>query len=420
MIMWIAAIVLVALSVSLGYREGATRAAIMFVGLLIAACLAVPMAPLFNFIFKFIHVHPAVPQFVTPLIAFVAVAVVFAIIGSFVFKKVDYHYRYNVSDAHRAFWERMHRRVGAGIGALNGLIYFFIFALFIDAAGYVTIQTGGDESGSKVLWFITRAAQDLRDTHMDKVVGPFNPAPEKYYEVSDLLGTLYHNRALKGRVEEYPVFAAMADRPLFHDMASDAAFQKALDSGTLEDLLENGKFQEAVTNAALYDEFTSVDLGDLKQYLETGVSPKFADQPILGRWAYDPNASIELNRALHRDIGASGWVRLRKELSERFRGALLSTFFNNKAVLKLSAATEGKASPMRPVSVVRFQTNYAALWYFTNASYSATGKWSGASPAYLITLGNKNGTATSEAKLEGKRLSFKFEEKEIAFDKLPD
>src|SRR5690242_7819649 len=113
MIMWIAAIVLMALMVSIGYRQGAIRAAFTFLGILLAAILALPLAPAFNFIFNFIHVHPSVPPFITPVIAFLIVSIAFSIAGAFVFRKVDYHYRYHVSDAYRAYWERMHRRVGA-------------------------------------------------------------------------------------------------------------------------------------------------------------------------------------------------------------------------------------------------------------------------------------------------------------------
>jgi hypothetical protein len=66
------------------------------------------------------------------------------------------------------------------------------------------------------------------------------------------------------------------------------------------------------------------------------------------------------------------------------------------------------------------QTNYIALWLTTNATYSANGKWSGSAPNYLVTLGNKNGTKTSEAVLDGNSLSFQFEGKALAFTRLSD
>lgn len=422
MIMWIVAIVLVALTAAMGYRQGAVRAAISAAGLIVAAILAMPLAPTFQFVFNFIHVHPVVEKFIAPLIAFVVVSIVFKIIGAFVHKKVEYHYRYHATDAHRAFWERMHRRVGACVGALNGLIYFFIFAIYIYVAGYFAIQTGGDESGNKVLSFVAKSAQDMKDTSMDKVVAPFNPAPPKYFETSDLLGMLYHNRGLRERLYNYPVFAAMAERPLFREMGADKGLQASIEGGAkLSELLENPKVQEVVTNTELYSEFMAVDIADLRQYLETGVSPKFSEEKILGRWAFDIDSTLQANKRRNNDIGASQWTRLQRELQDRFKGSELTTFFDNKAALVLSPGIEGKTSPMVPRGVLpNRQTNYVALWLNTNATFSASGKWSGAAPNYLITLGNKNGSATSEAKVANNRVAFKFEGNDVVYEKIPD
>lgn len=423
MIMWIAAVVLIAMMVSIGYQQGAIRAAFTFIGILLAAIFAMPMAPLFNFIFKFVNVHPAVPQFVTPVIAFLVISIVMSVAGAFVFKKVDYHYRYHVSDAHRAFWERMHRRVGAAVGALNGLAYFFVFALVVSVGGYFATQTGGDESNSKVMWFMAKAGRDLSDTRMDKVVGSFNPAPKKFYEVSDLLGLLYHNRGLKQRLYNYPVFAAMAERPMFQALGADTAAQKLLDTAPLSEILQYDKIQEVYTNSAFYDELMAMDLKDLKQYLETGASPKFAEEKILGRWAFDMDTSIQLNKRTKSDMPASTWVRLRREVQDRFKGAQLTAFHDKKVTLKISTAVEGKTSPMTPFGVRPDKTtNYMAVWLNTNATYSANGAWSGSAPSYVFELSNKNGKHTSEVKMDEKstRISFEFEGKQLAFDRLPD
>jgi hypothetical protein len=422
MIMWIAAIVLVALTVSIGYRQGAIRAAVSFVGLIIAAFLAMPLAPMFNFIFGFVKVHPVVAEFLKPLIAFILVSVVFKAVGAFLFRKVDYHYRYHVPDAQRAFWERMHRRVGASVGALNGVVYFFVFALLIYVSGYFAIQTGGDESGSKVLSFIADSAKSMKDTGMDKVIAPFDPAPKKYHEVSDLLGMLYHNRGLRERLYNYPVFATMSERPLFKDMGADKGLQNMIEGGTkLSDLLENAKVQEVVTNQEIYTELMEIDRADLRAYLETGVAPKFADEKILGRWAYDFHSTLQANKRGKTDIGASTWSRLAKELEQRMKDSRLTTYHDNKAVLELSPAMEGKASPKVARGVLRSgQTNFVNLWLDADPSYSATGKWSGANPNYLISLGNQKGTKTSEARIANNRIAFKFEEKDLVFERIPD
>jgi len=57
---------------------------------------------------------------------------------------------------------------------------------------------------------------------------------------------------------------------------------------------------------------------------------------------------------------------------------------------------------------------------FTNATYSAVGKWSGTSPNYFVSLGNKNGTATAEGKLSGDQMAFGFEGRALVYRRLAD
>lgn len=429
MIMWIAALVLVAACAAVGYRQGATRAAFTFIALVVAACLAVPLAPAFHWVFKLLGFkNPLYTDFGAPIIAFIVAALVIKAVGQFVHRKIDYHYRYHRADAERAVWEVMHRRVGACVGALNGTVYFFVFALLISIFGYYAIQTGGAENNSKVLAFIGKAANDLQTTKMDKAVAPFNPATERYMEGSDIAGLLFHNRNLVDRLYNYPVFAAMGEEPAFKELGSDKALQGQIrGQASFNEILEYPKVQEVLSNnPAIVNNVLAMDFKDIKEYLETGVSPKYSAEKILGDWAYDPLTALRLNRELKPDEPASVWYRLKNELTERFANSVFTAFYDNKAKLALAANRDGKPAPVRPIPIPvpgrpgQFRTNYVALWLTTNASYSASGKWSGSAPNYLVTLGNKNGTATSEAKLEANRLSFQFEGKVLAFTRLSD
>jgi hypothetical protein len=429
MTMWIAALVLVAACAGLGYREGATRAAFTFVAVLLGACLALPLAPAFYWVFNLIGTNnPLYADFGAPVIAFVVVVLVLKALGQFVHRKIDYHYRYQRADAERAVWELMHRRVGACIGVLNGTAYFVVLAILVSVFGYYTIQTGGGENNSKVFAFFGRAAEDLQTWKMDKAVASFNPAKEKYFEGSDIAGLLYHNRPLIDRLYNYPVFAAMAEEPAFKQLGSDKPLQTEIHGqASLNAIFENSKIQQVVSNnPAIISNVLAMDFKDIKEYLETGASPKYSAEKVLGDWAYDPLSTLQLNRELKPDIAASMWFRLKNELTERFASSVFTAFYNNKAKLVLAPNEEGRSSPLRAVPIAvpgrpgQFQTNYVALWFTTNASFSANGKWSGSSPNYLITLGNKNGTATSEGKLDGNKLSFQFEGKALAFTRLGD
>jgi hypothetical protein len=277
-----------------------------------------------------------------------------------------------------------------------------------------------------VLSFLGKAAEDLKNTSMDKVVAPFNPAPPRYFDTADTLGLLYHNRNLIDRLEHYPVFAAMAQQPIYQTLAADKELQTLIKSkSSFEEIMANATVQNVVSNSGIVTNIMEIDVLDLNQYLETGVSPKYEKEKILGRWSYDLLATLRLNKALKPDVAASTWRRLKNELSDRFDDSLFMAFHDNAAKFLLATNMEGKVSPFEARPPVRLpngqiRTNFVALWFTTNATYSATGKWSGSAPSYLITLANKNGSATSEGKLEDGRLAFQFEGKALLFTRLPD
>ncbi len=427
MIMWITALVLIGLTAGLGYKQGAVRAAVSFIGLIVAAFLAIPLSPLFAWVFPLVGFkNPLAPQFGGPIIAFFLVSFVFKAVAAFLHRKLEYHFRYRRDDASRAVWEVMYKRVGACVGVLNGVVYFLVFSLLVAVFGYTTLQTGGDESDSTVLSFLSKSAKDLQDTRMDKVVAGFNPAPEKYFDAADTLGLLHHNRSLLGRLENYPVFAAMAEEPVYQTLGADKELETMIQNkASFSEILNKPSVQEVMTNSDVVARVMELDIKDFKHYLETGVSPKFEKEKLLGRWNYDLLATLQLNKALNSQVPASSWFRMKNELSERFAGSVLTAFYNEKAKYDLAPAMEGRATsyigtPSARLANGQIVTNYVPRWFNTNATFSAKGKWSGSAPNYLITLGNKNGTATSEAKLQDGQLSLQFEGKALSFRRLQD
>jgi hypothetical protein len=427
MIMWIAALLLVAATVAIGYRQGAIRAAFTFVGLLLAAVLAIPCGPMFAWFFPLIGFkNPLAPKFGAPIIAFFVLSLVFKAVAAFVHRKVEYYYRYNRDDASRAVWEVMMKRVGACVGALNGLVYFVVFALLVSVFGYTTIQIGGNEANSKVLSFLGKSADDLKATQMDKVVAPFNPAPTNYFDTADTLGLLYHNRNLIDRLENYPVFAALAQQPIYKTLGADKELQSLIKSkGSFEEIMANPTVSEVVSNTDLVKIVLDMDILDLKQYLETGVSPKFSQEKLLGRWRYDLGESIRLNKSLKPDVTASAWSRVKNELVERFDDSVFTAYHDNTAKFLLATNMDGRASPMTALPPVRLPngrvvTNTVPRWATTNALSSATGKWSGSAPNYLITLTTRAGAATVEGTLEKEQLSFQVAGKALSFKRIPD
>jgi hypothetical protein len=261
---------------------------------------------------------------------------------------------------------------------------------------------------------------------MDKVVAPFNPAPTNYFDTADTLGLLYHNRNLIDRLENYPIFAAMAEQPIYKTLGADKELQALIKSkGSFEEIMANPTVSEVVSNTDLVKIVLEMDVLDLKEYLETGVSPKFSQEKLLGRWRYDLAESIRLNKALKPDVAASTWFRVKNELVERFDDSVFTAFHDNSAKFMITTNMDGRASPMYNLPPVRLPngrvvTNSAPRWALTNALSSATGKWSGSAPNYLISLNSRAGATTVEGTLKNDSLSFQVAGKALAFKRMAD
>src|SRR5206468_3780451 len=93
---------------------------------------------------------------------------------------------------------------------------------------------------------------------------------------------------------------SLAERPEFQDLANDQAFtEMRLKQAAIRDVLDYPKVQTILQNRDLLQTIWSTlipDLKDLRTFLETGQSPKYDAERILGRWNFDVNAALILVR----------------------------------------------------------------------------------------------------------------------------
>ena len=412
MTIWILAFVLVAVCASVGYAQGAIRTAFAFVGIVLGLLLARPLAPLTAMILPLFGITSVwVLGILAPIVAFFLVGIGVKVGATFVHRKVEYHYKYHVSDAQRTLWERMQRRVGSSLGTLGGAIYFVLICVLISTLGYLTVQVGASESNATFLRLFNKMASDIRDTHMDKVVGGMNPAPPAFFEVSDFVGFLAQNRPLVKRLSSYPQFVVLAKgSTFFQAVTSDKDFLKMLE--TEQDpatIFDHPRIQEAITNTALREQFKSIDLADLSTYLSTGKSPKYAGEEIVGRWAYNAPASLILAKTLNQNMKVGEMMKCRKEVNERFSNATLSAALDGKGALQLPANLENTVCPSLTNEPPR--TSFAMTWTRAVGGYD-------------LVLTAKNGnTANSKAMImKGPvdRIGFRINDKSLVFDRLPE
>jgi len=339
MILWLISLLVLGCVAIVGYYQGALRAAFSFVGLLLAAALASPVGSLLT---SFVPVlglkNPVTVAFVAPVIAFLVVLVLFKCAALAVHKKLEAWYKYKASDTQRLLWERMNARVGISIGIANGVIYVFVICTLLYAIGYLTVQVGTSDKDSWTLRLVNRLNADIQGTGMNKAVAPFMPKSELYYDAADVAADIFHTPLLQNRLANYPPFLLVGEKNEFQPL-SDAEFQKEWINGTtFGSFVSHAKVKPLIENPEIVTNVLGMlngDLKDLKTYLETGTSPKYDDEKILGRWAFDFRASMNAARRKKPNMGSAEITRLRQGLGTVFQKAVLTATIDNNAILKL-------------------------------------------------------------------------------------
>lgn len=397
MIVWITAVLLLALMGWIGYQQGALRAAISFIGLLVAAAVAVPLGSVLKPVLGIVGMkHPAVQQVVGPLIAFLVIYIVFQIIAHAVNQKFDLFYKYKMSDKARYKVERMNDRVGISVGLLSGVAMFILAMIPIYMLGYLTVQiaSGAEDKGS--LRFINKAREELRDTKFDRVVAAYDPAKPEVYEAFDIVGLIYHNPILESRLSRYPSFLTLAERPEFQQLANDVDFHNLWQGGaSVNQLLAHPQVQAISTNAVLMKEIQAIlipDLKDLKNFLETGESEKYGEERILGRWQFDFAGTVSEERKSRSSISANELRQMRSRLAAFWGSSLVATI-EKKVLLKRGEKSGAAADAPRVM---------------------AEGTWERGTGLYKVTIDGRDVEVIIE---DGKRLLLPWGDVKLIFNR---
>ena len=108
----------------------------------------------------------------------------------------------------------------------------------------------------------------------------------------------------------------------------------------------NDKIRPLFQSAELYTNVLGLvkgDLKDLKGYVETGVSAKYDEEKILGRWSFDAKESMGRARRSKPNITLQDLRRIRGALG-KMADATLTAMIDNRATLKMPANTEAQTA----------------------------------------------------------------------------
>ena len=340
MTIWILAVLLVASVAALGLRQGAIRVAFSFVGIVLGAFLATPLAHLVQPGLVALKVrHTPLLWLVPPVIVFVAVLLLFKLAGLIVHKKVEMYYKYKADDLRRLLWKRLNHRLGLCLGLANGAAYLVLISFAIYIAGYWTVQLAASDGEPKGIRLLNQLATDLESTGMARVGRAIDRMPAYYYDTADLAGILRQTPLLEARLYRYPAFLSLAETPDFQSILNDKQFTEAWQrtQTPILDLLKYPSLQSILNNPSLLDTIWAVlqpNLQDLGSYLTNGVSPKFDSEHILGRWNFNANGTMALLRRMKPNISSGEMSRLKKFIGAGFAGTTMVAMIDQRIIIK--------------------------------------------------------------------------------------
>jgi hypothetical protein len=335
MLIWVLAVLLFVIFGALGYAKGAIRMSVPLVGLVVGALLALPLGPYLRPLVPMVGLtNPLWSMFLPPVVVFFLIALIFIGLGFLVHSKVNLYYKYRADDFERLAWERLNQRLGVCLGLVAGAVYTLILGVVIYVFGYLTLQVSAGDSEPGALGYLNKARRDLQSSGLETMVAALDPAPEKFYRASDILGLLYHNPLLHSRLAAYPPVLMLAERPEFQDVINDSEYQNMLQTqASLGQILNHPKTQVILGSQEIRDQLNQLNLKDLLDYLKTGVSEIYQGEPILGRWELDPNTTMQQEKK-RRATMTSADMRILRYKVEFTKGFTLMIAPDNVARLK--------------------------------------------------------------------------------------
>jgi hypothetical protein len=397
---WIIAFLCLGLAGSIGYGQGPIRAAFGFLGMLFGAFLAGPLSPLTQRLLALAGLHhPAWGLFAPQVLAFLTVLFIFKIAGQVIHQKAAHFFKYKVDDDTHYRWLRVYSRLGFCVGLLNGAVYFILLTMLIYSAGYFTTEAAGGESDPAGARFLTGTRAQLCAQKLDRVLASYDMVPNKVYQTADLAALILRNPLLLSRLGHYPPCLQLAEQPEFKDLAHDVQLQQMIATRSkVSDILQHPKIQAILTNAAIVAEISAIigpDLDDLQTFLNTGQSPKYDPETILGVWDINRAATLVELRKKQPGLTPKQLAKIKQDLFPRIQSLTLTATPDNGMILKQLNPNTLESTPV------------------------ATGTWKREQDAYQVYLPG-SAPETSEIKIEaGSRLFLPKFGYVLAFDKEP-
>jgi hypothetical protein len=204
-------------------------------------------------------------------------------------------YKYKATDEVRHRWERMNSRVGMAVGVGTAIGYTLVLGTVVYTLGYLTHQLPPEpgQPEPRALRILNQLRADQSATGFDRAIAALDPTPKGFYAAADLIGLLYHNPSLQGRLGDYPALLELAEHAEIKALAADIKFNEFLLSKPgFFAIIEHPRITGLAANQEVVHAIESLVPADLLQFVRTGQSDLYGGEPILGRWVVSVAASV--------------------------------------------------------------------------------------------------------------------------------
>ncbi len=397
MTIWLLALLLMASLAGIGYRQGAIRVGFSFFGILIGAALAVPLGKLIKPLFGVFGVKsPLLLYFLPPLVIFILFSIIFKVAGTAVHQKVDVYFKYRAGDLRLALWERLSRRLGLCVAMLNGAAYVILVTVVLYSVSYWTVQLASSDTDPRWMRVLNQLGRDIDGSGMAKVARAID-GRSTWYDAADFAGLVYHNPLAEARLARYPALLGLSERHDFKDLGSDQSFTELrLRQAPIMEVLDHPKMQNITANVdTLKTVWNTVvpDMKDLENYLRTGISQKYDQEKILGRWNFDLNQSVAALRRSKPNMTSLEMQKWKLWMRNNFSQTSFVAMTDHQALFK-------------NLPQVRLPAQGAPTAATGGQNQTLQGQWKGGEGKYEVTL---SGGTEQLVTIDGERLKTNYE-----------
>jgi hypothetical protein len=229
--------------------------------------------------------------------------------------------------------------------------------------------------------------------------------PPDYYRLADLAGLICQNPTLTTRLANYPMFVSLLQRDDIRQITSDQTFTNDWAThASMGQMLKEPVIQDVIKNNDLINSVWVVvqtNMDDLNTYLQTGKSPKYDSELILGRWDINPRVTYAYTRLGQPSNLAPAEIAAAKAFfANAYARTVIIVAADNQVYVKFWP--DFKATPQRDQP-------------FPTQDYK--GDWTQDGTTYTFTITHDSDTKVFNVTSDGQRLSLQEGKATYVFDR---